>query len=162
MRRLVDRPFLQVSEANRGMSQAKDQLKSENASMTAHQANLFNQPQPQQDATTSTAAAPPNPPSLRLDDNEVADTGDRMFEGNLLREMGNAAYKQALAAPHTAVRKRRLQEAVDLYWQAHNMDPDSVTALTNLAAAHMALGEHGKAVRDCDLAVSTATRVRVS
>ena len=114
MRRLVDRPFLQVSEANRGISQAKDQLKSENASMTAHQANLFNQPQPQQDATTSTAAAAPNPPSLRLDDNEVADTGDRMFEGNLLREMGNAAYKQALAAPHTAVRKRRLQEAVDL------------------------------------------------
>ena len=49
-----------------------------------------------------------------------------------------------------------------MYQKAHTTDPDSVAALTNLAAVRMAMGNNTAAVTDCDLAIQTAQRVHAN
>ena len=45
----------------------------------------------------------------------VVTTRRRDAEGNLLREKGNEVYKQALKVQNAAARRRRLEEAKQLY-----------------------------------------------
>ncbi len=83
-----------------------------------------------------------------ITDEDIAASGDRQYESNLIKESGNEAYKKASQLSGSA-RLRKLKEAYDLYTQAYDIDRENAVVLTNRAAVLMALNKHDEAVADC-------------
>jgi stress-induced-phosphoprotein 1 len=66
-----------------------------------------------------------------------------------LKKKGNEVYKQ-----------RKFEEAVELYAQAAELDPDNMLLLTNKAAALFEMGKYDESIKECEKALEVGGRNR--
>ncbi|RDB27715.1 DnaJ subfamily C member 7 [Hypsizygus marmoreus] len=104
------------------------------------------------EATSSAAGSstpPPATPSLHEGEKSRSDSPSREAEednatrAEKVKEQGNAAFKGG-----------KYGEAIDLYTQAIDLNPNEPAYLTNRAASYMALKRYRPALEDCQLAAS--------
>jgi len=74
---------------------------------------------------------------------------DDKAKANEVKEKGNEAYKQ-----------KKFDEALSLYSQASDLDPENMLFFTNKAAVYFEMGKYEESVKECETAVEVGQRNR--